>query len=87
MTMTREAVYSAVDSERRYQDEKWPRLEPLSVVGEITLLRKYLRNFEDHYHAEDDAFGRDVPMDCLYDLRKMAAILVRAMENSAAISR
>jgi len=32
MTMTREAVYSAVDSERRYQDEKWPRLEPLSVV-------------------------------------------------------
>ena len=82
-----EYVFDAIKSERDYQKQSWPNSRKLSVTGEITLLRQYLRQFENHYQSEDDAPGLDVPDSCLHDLRKMAAILTRAMENHGAPKR
>ena len=81
---TREEVYKAIDSERDYQDKTWPRSKDLSVLGEMTLVRQYIRQFEDHYQEDDDAPGWDVPPACMDDLRKITTILVRAMENNGA---
>ena len=83
---TRQDVYEAIDTERHYQGRNW-QSESLSVVGEITLLRYYLRQFEDHYQQEDDDLRIRVPMACMDDVRKMAAILVRCMENHGALER
>jgi hypothetical protein len=80
--MEREEVYKLIDSERKYQKEVWPKGElRRGVLGGIQLLRKYLdHDFSIHYAQEEDAIGLDVPMECLSDIRKMAAILVRIME-------
>jgi len=80
-------VFDSVRSEREYQKQVWPNSKKISVLGEITLLRSYLRQFEDHYQELDDAARMDVPEPCLHDLRKMAAILIRAMENHGAPKR
>jgi len=84
---TRQEVFDVVDSEREFQEQLWPRSTNLSVTGEMTLLRDYVRAFDKHYQEEDDAPDSDVPEKCLHDLRKMAAILVRAMENHGAPHR
>ena len=81
---TRKEVYNAIDSERDYQEKTWPRSKDLSVLGEITLVRQYMRQFEDHYQESNDEPGREVPQACMDDLRKMATILIRAMENNGA---
>lgn len=86
MNTTRQDVYKAIDTERDYQSKNW-QSEILSVVGEITLLRYYLRQFEDHYQQEDDEIRLRVPITCMDDVRKMAAILVRCMEHSIAPER
>ena len=80
-------VFDAIKSEREYQKIEWPNSKKLPVTGEILLLRNYLRKFEDNYQAFDDGKSVDVPEICLHDLRKMAAILVRAMENHGAPKR
>ena len=81
---TRKEVYDAIDSERDYQDKTWPRSTDLSVLGEVTLVRQYIRKFEDEYQADNDEPGREVPAECMNVLRKMATLLVRAMENHGA---
>jgi len=81
---TRDEVFETINDERVYQDKTWPRSTDLSVLGEITLVRQYMRQFEDHYQEDDNAPGHDVPPACMDDLRKMATILVRAMEHNGA---
>lgn len=80
-------VFDAIESERDYQKKTWPNSKALPVLGEMTLLREYMRQFDKHYQESDDGPEHGVPELCLHDLRKMAAILVRAMENSAAPGR
>jgi len=82
--MIREKVYQLIDSERDYQLCCWPKGEKRKgVLGGIQLLRKYLdHDFSLHYAQEEDAPGLDVPAKCLEDIRKMASILVRIMENN-----
>jgi len=83
----RDEVFKAIDDERAYQQKTWPRSEGLSTTGEITLVRSYLRKFEDTYQNEPDDPNLDVPTECLHIVRKMAAILVRCMENHGAYMR
>lgn len=83
----RREVYKAIDGEREYQDKVWPRSKGLSTIGEFVLLRKYIRDFEDHYALEKDDPVLGMPFTCLHDLRKMATILVRAMENNGVVFR
>lgn len=86
MHPSRQDVYKAIDTERDYQGKNW-KSDDLSAVGEITLLRYYLRQFEDHYQRLDDDIRLRVPKICMEDVRKMAAILVRCMENHVALER
>ena len=79
--------FEAIETERDYQKGTWPRSTALSVLGEVTLLRDYIRQFDRNYQENNDSPDYDVPFKCLHGLRKMAAILVRAMENSEALQR
>lgn len=81
--MTSQEAYEVIESERRYQRDKWPGGEgrQAPAMGAILLLEDYLRQFREHYQREEDAPGLEVPIACLHDLRKMAAILVRAIEQ------
>ena len=83
----REEVFKVIDKERAYQQKTWPRSEALSTTGEITLIRSYLHDFEAAYQREKDYPDLDVPLECLYIVRKMAAILVRCMEHHGAFGR
>jgi len=74
-------VFTAIDGERRYQKITWPKSENLPTTGEISLLRSYLNQFDEHYRRTDNTVDSDVPEECLEDLRKMATILCRAMQN------
>lgn len=87
--MKREDVYKLIDGERKYQTEIWPKGElRKGVLGGIQLLRKYLdHDFSLHYSGEEDTPGLDVPVVCLEDVRKMAAILIRVMENNETPAR
>lgn len=80
--MKREEVYKLIDGERDYQKTVWPKGElRRGVLGGTQLLRKYLEHdFVLHYSNKEDTPGLDVPIECLMDIRKMAAILVRVME-------
>ena len=81
--MKREYVYKTIDAEREYQKEHYPDGEnKRPLLGHIELLRKYLNHdFLLHYAATEDDENLGVPFECLHDIRKMAAILVRAMEQ------
>ena len=87
--MKREDVYRLIDGERKYQKEVWPKGElRKGVLGGIQLVRKYLdHDFSLHYSGEEDTSGLDVPVACLGDIRKIAAILVRVMENNKTPAR
>ena len=87
--MKREDVYKLIDSERKYQKTVWPKGElRKGVLGGIQLLRKYLEHdFALHYSNKEDTPGLDVPIECLEDIRKMATILVRVMENNETPAR
>jgi hypothetical protein len=74
-------VFTAIDGERRYQKETWPKSEYLPTTGEISLLRFYLSQFDKHYQESENSVSSDVPEECLEDLRKMVTILCRAMQN------
>jgi hypothetical protein len=84
---TRDEVFKVIEEERMYQGRKWPRSEFLSTTGEITLIRSYLRKFDDAYQKENDDPNADVPLECLHIIRKMAAILVRNMEHHRIVRR
>ena len=78
--MDRQHVYEAIEGEREYQDVVW--FPEIPTTGEIVLLEEYLARFKRHYSEDMNVFNSDVPEKCLHDLRKMAAILVRAMEHN-----
>jgi len=82
-----EAVFQTIRGERHYQDEKWPSSKNLPTLGEISLLRSYLNQFDENYRGSVDSQTSDVPELCLHDLRKMASILCRAMQNHGARPR
>jgi hypothetical protein len=74
-------VVEAIKSERQYQRSAWPKSKKLPPTGEITLVRDYIREFDMHYRESDDGPEDGVPPECMHDIRKMAAILFRCMEN------
>jgi hypothetical protein len=80
--MDRQFVYEAIEEEREYQDKVWSDSKKLTVTGEMTLIRYYMSEFDARYALDDNLPDVDVPEECLHILRKMAAILVRAMENN-----
>lgn len=84
---TRKEVYDAIESERDYQEKTWPKSKNLPAAGEILLLEEYLGKFRTNYQLNDDSDPYTCPEICLHDLRKMAAIVVRAMENTHALKR
>lgn len=77
---TREIVYQAIDDERNYQNRVWGD-KKLPTPGEIILVHDYLRQLERHYTTEPDGAYIDIPYNCVHDLRKIAAIIVRALEH------
>ena len=87
--MRRNDVYRLIDGERNYQKNVWPKGEQRKgILGGIQLLRKYLdHDFSLNYTLKEDTPGFDVPIECLEDVRKMAAILVRIMENNETPAR
>ncbi len=84
--VTRQEVYLAIDTEREYQDNLTPaRREKREMVTgeELVLLREYV----DRAFANWTNTPGVNPVTTLHDLRKIAAIAVRAMENHGAPPR
>ncbi len=80
---TRQNVYDAIDTERTYQDGKWPGWRddvagiPLQSVGaEILLAEEYLARARAAWTHE-----RAPEISTLHILRKAAGILVRCLER------
>lgn len=81
--ITRQEVYLAIDTERNYQDNLGPerRDKREMVTGEeLVLLKAYV----DRAFANWTNIPGENPEITLHDLRKVAAIAVRAMENHGA---
>ena len=79
--MDMQHAFEAIAGEREYQKKTWPNSKKLPTAGEILLIERYLEILKKNYAENDDGDGLDVPEVCLHDLRKIAAIAVRAMEN------
>lgn len=80
----RNEIYAAIDGERDYQDSLSPMRtnEPVHSVGdELTMLATYLRKAQDAYTNNP---GVEVAMN---EIRKVAALAVRVMENHGAPKR
>lgn len=80
---TRSEVYDAIDSERAYQDDKWPIDQGYAMqVGEhILLMAEYIDQARSLWSAESD----DCPdPQALHAIRKVAGIAVRCMEQHGA---
>jgi hypothetical protein len=84
MAVTRDFVYRAIDSERRYQDEqrgnaKRHEGQPPMTPGEIILaMEKCLADARAAWYAPD---GGDA---CLPHIRKVSALGVQCMERYGA---
>ena len=73
----RSAIYSAIDKERLYKDQKWGPLESRSheAGAWLTVLRVELREAEEAWAKRpDDA-------DCLREILQIAAVCVAALEQ------
>jgi hypothetical protein len=79
--MKRQDVYDLIDSERDYQESTWPNSTALPTPGEVLLIEDYLRQFKMNYQKYDDGPNCSAPIPCLQDLRKIATLAVRALEN------
>ena len=82
--MTREQVFELINGERDYQNKLGPERTDGSdkTVGDyLTMLRCYLRKAED---AWTDNAGCEPALD---QIRKVAAIAVRCMEDHGAPPR
>ena len=75
--MIREEVFARIEDERNYQDKL--NTYSLSIGGELTLLRKYLRDAEDTFA---ETFGDPTEQPTMDIVRKLAAICVRAIERN-----
>ena len=71
----------AIWQELEYQDRLTRRTddEATDVPGFATLARRYMRKLEDHWADQPGVGDPPVVEDALHDLRKLAAIFVRAM--------
>ena len=79
-----ETVFDAIRTELKYQNELPIRTddEAKDVAGFATLARRYLRKLEDNWADNPGTLQPDGSIQvekALHDLRKMAAIFVRAM--------
>lgn len=84
MTATRQEVYSAIDSERSYQDRLWNSLdtiEPMTAAKTLNLLSIYVRK------AQDTWVGETGYNETAHMLRKIAGIAVAGMEHTGAPAR
>ncbi len=82
MWRERSEVYDAIDGERTYQDERWPSSREQSVGDEILLAEHYLELARHQWAAEAPPEART-----MHFVRKVAGILVRAMERHGAPRR
>lgn len=91
MKTERSAVYTAIDSEREYQDEKWREnaglvegQPPRELAGELLMIEEYVararKAWTDTPREQEAAVVTDI-------IRKIAGIAVRAMENHGAPGR
>lgn len=72
---TRESVYTLIDGERHYQDQKWGDLDARNSVGDfLNYLGVELDNARKAYH------GPDAPQAALEHVRKLAGVAVACME-------
>lgn len=84
MKSTRQEVYKVLDGERDYQDSYTKDKnydDNHSTAEHLVLLRTYLSKAEEswcHNHGDQEA---------LRQIRKIAGIAVRCMEENGAISR
>jgi len=81
----RDEVYAAIDTERAYQDDKWgeavdPR--PLSIGEDILLIEEYVLKARQAWSTEHRP-----EVGALEQIRKIAGIAVRCMENHGAPKR
>ena len=74
----RDNVFRAIEVERNYQDSLIN--ERLPIGEEIALLIKYVHRALDKW--TEDMY--DVQMDSLIEIRKIAAIAIRCLENHGA---
>lgn len=76
----RDEVYKAIDSERTYQDNKWPN-HSHEVGAWITMLRSYVTKADEAWTNNiGDAAALEV-------IRKISGIAVRCMEEHGAPHR
>ena len=80
---TRKEVYSALDSERNYQDDKWP--------GHTHSFEEYAVYMEDYLAELKHLLSRNNSADVLFEaqsiMRKVTAMGVAAMEQNGARER
>lgn len=77
MEISREVVYRAIDSERKYQNEKWAG-HSHEVGAYLTLLRSYINKAEEAWTSNK---GDEEALDVV---RKIAGISVHCMEEHGA---
>src|SRR5690242_12518169 len=83
---TRKEVYTVIDGERDYQDAQRPDrfTEPvLPVAGELICIQTYLTEAQNLYTKSPG----ETPKAGLDNIRKIAAMCVRAMEHHGAPPR
>lgn len=82
MTATRQDVYSAIESERQYQNYRWPEAAHTHSITEfLVYIEHYLNKAKAIVSTED---GQEGALD---DLRKITALGVAAMEQNGAKRR
>lgn len=86
MSNSRTETYNVLDGERTYQESlhKKPGQHPISLPGELILLRVYLRKAEEAYAV---TFGDPGEKPTMNVMRKITAIGLRCMENHGAVPR
>jgi hypothetical protein len=89
MSATRKEVYAAIDSERDYQDSKWPQAEwdgsgikppnPLTIGEFVLLMEEYCSRARSMWSSEKKPEGLTLEL-----VRKVAGIAVNCMEQHGA---
>jgi hypothetical protein len=81
--MDRQAVYSAINDERYFQDRKWgtPDQHPHEVGGWLTIMRSLLAD------AEREWSGKRGDEGALDELRKVVAVGIACMEQHGVVER
>lgn len=81
MSKDRQEIYKAIDTEREYQTILTKK--KLSIVEEILIAKKYLSKAEEDWLVDFE--GKEV--EALENLRKVAGIIVRCLENHGVENR